>query len=45
MYDITTTMDIGFEVFNITATELEAVGADKIPELVLERVALVDVLN
>ncbi len=45
MYDITTTMDIGFELLNITATELEAVGADKIPELVLERVALVDVLK
>lgn len=45
MYDITTTMDIGFEIFNMIATELEAVGADKIPELVLERVALVDVLK
>ncbi len=45
MYDITTTMDSGFELFNITATELKAVGEDEMPELVLERVALVDVLK
>ena len=32
-------------IFNITKEEIEAVGADKIPELVLERVALVDVLK
>ncbi|MBE0522899.1 MAG: hypothetical protein IBX40_00955 [Methanosarcinales archaeon] len=32
-------------IFNITAAELEAVGEDKIPELVLERVALVDVMK
>ncbi|NIA09454.1 MAG: hypothetical protein GWP10_06940 [Nitrospiraceae bacterium] len=32
-------------IFNITAAELEAVGEDKIPELVLERVALVDVIK
>ncbi|HUV83860.1 MAG TPA: KEOPS complex subunit Cgi121 [archaeon] len=33
------------KIFNITAAELEAVGEDKIPELVLERVALVDVIK
>jgi KEOPS complex subunit Cgi121 len=33
------------KIFNITADELEAVGEDKIPELVLERVALVDVIK
>jgi len=33
------------EIFNITDEEIEAVGVDKIPELVLERVALVDVLK
>lgn len=33
------------EVFNITAEEIEAVGDEKIPELVLERVALVDVIK
>ena len=33
------------KLFNITAAELEAVGEDKIPELVLERVALVDVMK
>jgi len=38
-------MDSGFEIFNMTATELEAVGEDKISERVLERVALVDVLK
>lgn len=31
--------------FNITEPEIEAVGEDKIPELVIERVALVDVLK
>lgn len=31
------------DIFNITKDEIDAVGADKIPELVLERVALVDV--
>jgi len=31
--------------FNITELEIEAVGEDKIPELVIERVALVDVLK
>jgi KEOPS complex subunit Cgi121 len=31
--------------FNITGSEIEAVGEDKIPELVIERVALVDVLK
>jgi KEOPS complex subunit Cgi121 len=33
------------EVFNITVKEIEAVGDEKIPELVLERVALVDVIK
>ncbi len=33
------------EIFNITKKEIEAVGEDKIPELVLERVALVDVIK
>ncbi|MFA4956931.1 MAG: KEOPS complex subunit Cgi121 [Candidatus Methanoperedens sp.] len=33
------------EIFNITKEEIEAAGADKIPELVLERVALVDVMK
>ncbi len=33
------------EVFNITVEEIEAVGEEKIPELVLERVALVDVIK
>ena len=33
------------EIFNITQEEIEAVGAEKIPELVLERVALVDVMK
>ena len=31
--------------FNITEPEIEAVGEDKIPQLVIERVALVDVLK
>jgi len=33
------------EIFNITDEEIKASGVDKIPELVLERVALVDVLK
>lgn len=33
------------EFFNITPDELDAVGEGKIPELVLERVALVDVIK
>ncbi len=33
------------EVFNITNEEIEAVGKEKISELVLERVALVDVIK
>ncbi len=33
------------DIFNITKEEIEAVGEDKIPELVLERVALVDVIK
>ncbi|HEY9207344.1 MAG TPA: KEOPS complex subunit Cgi121 [Candidatus Methanoperedens sp.] len=33
------------EVFNITKEEIAATGEDKIPELVLERVALVDVIK
>jgi len=33
------------EFFNITHDELDAVGESKIPELVLERVALVDVIK
>jgi len=33
------------KVFNITKEEIEAVGEEKIPELVLERVALVDVMK
>lgn len=33
------------EIFNITAEEIEAVGEEKIPELVLERVALLDVIK
>ena len=33
------------EIFNITEEEIKAVGVEKIPELVLERVALVDVLK
>ncbi len=33
------------ELFNITKEEIEAVGDEKIPQLVLERVALVDVIK
>jgi KEOPS complex subunit Cgi121 len=33
------------EIFNITEDEIEAAGAGKIPELVLERVALVNVMK
>jgi KEOPS complex subunit Cgi121 len=33
------------DIFNITEEEIEVAGADKIPELVLERVALVDVMK
>jgi KEOPS complex subunit Cgi121 len=33
------------DIFNITEEEIKAVGMDKIPELVLERVTLVDVLK
>jgi KEOPS complex subunit Cgi121 len=33
------------DIFNITQEEIEAAGAEKIPELVLERVALVDVMK
>ena len=33
------------DIFNITDEEIEAAGVEKIPELVLERVALVDVLK
>jgi len=33
------------ELFNITNEEIEAVGEEKIPELVLERVALADVIR
>lgn len=33
------------DIFNITDEEIKASGVDKIPELVLERVALVDVLK
>ncbi len=33
------------KVFNITREEIEAVGEEKIPELVLERVALVDLIK
>jgi KEOPS complex subunit Cgi121 len=33
------------DIFNITEEEIEAAGADKILELVLERVALVDVIK
>ncbi len=37
--------DALMEIFNITEEEIEAVGENKIPELVLERVALVDVMK
>ncbi len=33
------------DIFNITKEELQAAGEDKIPALVLERVALVDVMK
>jgi KEOPS complex subunit Cgi121 len=33
------------DIFNITQEEIDAAGAEKIPELVLERVALVDVMK
>lgn len=33
------------DFFNITDEEIKAVGVDKVPELVLERVALVDVMK
>jgi KEOPS complex subunit Cgi121 len=33
------------DIFNITEEEINASGADRIPELVLERVALVDVMK
>ncbi|CAG0999356.1 MAG: KEOPS complex subunit Cgi121 [Candidatus Methanoperedens sp.] len=33
------------EIFNITDEEIQVVGVERIPELVLERVALVDVLK
>ncbi len=33
------------DIFNITKEEVEAAGADRIQELVLERVALVDVMK
>lgn len=37
--------DTLMEIFNITEKETKSVGNDKIPELVLERVALVDVIK
>ncbi len=37
--------DALLEIFNITKEELKARGEDKIPELVIERVALVDVIK
>ncbi len=37
--------DALMEIFNITKEELQAAGEDKIPQLVLERVALVDVIK
>ncbi len=37
--------DTLMEIFNITEEETKSVGNDKIPELVLERVALVDVIK
>jgi KEOPS complex subunit Cgi121 len=33
------------EIFNITKEELKVCGEDKIPELVIERIALVDVMK
>lgn len=43
-YDKSKNADL-MEVFNITDEEIHAVGADRIPELVIERVALVDILK
>lgn len=43
-YDSSKT-DALMDIFNITKEEIEAVGMDKIPEVVLERVALVDVIK
>jgi KEOPS complex subunit Cgi121 len=37
--------DALLQIFNITEEELKAAGMDKIPELVIERVALVDVMK
>ncbi|MDI6889197.1 MAG: KEOPS complex subunit Cgi121 [Methanocellales archaeon] len=37
--------DVILKTFDITDAEIEAVGEDKIPKLVLERVALLDVLK
>ncbi len=37
--------DVIMRTFSITDAEIEAVGEDKIPKLVLERVALLDVLK
>lgn len=37
--------DVILKTFGITDAEIEAVGEDKIPKLVLERVALLDVLK
>lgn len=43
-YDKSKNADL-MDVFNITDEEIHAVGADRIPELVIERVALVDILK
>ncbi len=43
-YDVSK-KNVIMEVFNITVEEMKAVGDEKIPELVLERVALVDVIK
>lgn len=37
--------DALMEIFNITEEEVEAVGNDKIPDLVIERIALVNVIK
>ncbi len=37
--------EVLMDIFNITKEELQAAGEDKIPALVLERVALVDVMK
>ena len=37
--------DVIMEIFGITQDELNAVGEEKIPDLVLERVALLDVIK